>query len=358
MKIYPLVSLKSDWYPKQSFETFSKYSEIIFVDNPYDADIIWIYSYYSSLSALLRRDSWFFYKLLNVTPFIKTINGSFPLSPKFLKRHKYLENKIIVSTIHHLDQSKKNEWFKYVKELDRISDFIQFFSEPNIKENQMYFSSPIIKMPYWIDNTHFNPLSQEKIKKIKQDLELPFGKKILGSFQRDTESDCKSPKLAKGPDIFCDVVEKLDRKEWFILLSGPRRQYVESRLERIGIPFKSLGHCSIDKMNDIYNAIDRYLVTSRVEGGPQAILECMATKTPIFSTPVGIYDSLSPDVIKSTAEDFVDALNNKYPDVIESHYEKSKDFFCDKVVKKWEFLFDELKNFEAGNNSKFDFYNI
>ena len=30
----------------------------------------------------------------------------------------------------------------------------------------------------------------------------------------------------------------------------------------------------IDVVNKLYNILDLYLVTSRVEGGPQAILEC------------------------------------------------------------------------------------
>ena len=40
-------------------------------------------------------------------------------------------------------------------------------------------------------------------------------------------------------------------------------------------------------MNELYNLIDLYIVTSRIEGGPQAIVECGITKTPIISTDVG-----------------------------------------------------------------------
>ena len=44
----------------------------------------------------------------------------------------------------------------------------------------------------------------------------------------------------------------------------------------------------IDVVNKLYNILDLYLVTSRVEGGPQAIPECGITKTPIISTNVGV----------------------------------------------------------------------
>ena len=45
----------------------------------------------------------------------------------------------------------------------------------------------------------------------------------------------------------------------------------------------------------MYNACDLYVVGSRCEGGPQAILECAATKTPIVSTDVGIASEILSD---------------------------------------------------------------
>ena len=50
--------------------------------------------------------------------------------------------------------------------------------------------------------------------------------------------------------------------------------------------------CDFDTLNKFYNAIDLYIVSSRVEGGPRAINECALTKTPIYSTKVGIYELL------------------------------------------------------------------
>ena len=46
-------------------------------------------------------------------------------------------------------------------------------------------------------------------------------------------------------------------------------------------------------LNELYNILDLYIVSSRIEGGPQAILECAATKTPILSTKVGV----APEVL-------------------------------------------------------------
>ena len=45
---------------------------------------------------------------------------------------------------------------------------------------------------------------------------------------------------------------------------------------------------SFKEINELYNLLDLYVVSSRFEGGPQSILECGITKTPIISTNVGI----------------------------------------------------------------------
>ena len=45
---------------------------------------------------------------------------------------------------------------------------------------------------------------------------------------------------------------------------------------------------SIDIINELYNCLDLYIVTSRYEGGPRSILECALTNTPVISTKVGI----------------------------------------------------------------------
>ena len=42
------------------------------------------------------------------------------------------------------------------------------------------------------------------------------------------------------------------------------------------------------KMNQLYNILNLYIVSSRVEGGPQSILECSAVNTTIISTDVGV----------------------------------------------------------------------
>ncbi len=55
MKVFGIADLESDWYPKNAFLQFKRYSSFEFVDEPVDADIIWIFSYYLSIESLLSN---------------------------------------------------------------------------------------------------------------------------------------------------------------------------------------------------------------------------------------------------------------------------------------------------------------
>ena len=59
-------------------------------------------------------------------------------------------------------------------------------------------------------------------------------------------------------------------------------------LQSKNIPFKYFEMVSNTQLNHFYNILNLYIVTSRIEGGPQAIMECGITKTPIISTNVGM----------------------------------------------------------------------
>jgi glycosyltransferase involved in cell wall biosynthesis len=102
------------------------------------------------------------------------------------------------------------------------------------------------------------------------------------------------PKLVKGPDIFLRVIQQLkSRYKIHVLLSAPARGYIKSGLESLGIPYQ---HFHLKKYWDIvrlYQALDLYLVTSREEGGPKAMLESLACGIPLVTTRVGMV----PDVI-------------------------------------------------------------
>ena len=58
-----------------------------------------------------------------------------------------------------------------------------------------------------------------------------------------------------------------------VVLSGTRRQYLINELNKINVEYKYFEMADLELLNNLYNILDLYLVTSRLEGGPQAILE-------------------------------------------------------------------------------------
>ena len=195
----------------------------------------------------------------------------------------------------------------------------------------------IISIPFWVNQENLFHIDK------KINLRKKYGFKdddyIIGSFQRDTEgSDLLSPKLIKGPDIFVDLVNRLNKtKNIKILLSGTRRQYVINNLEKHEIPYEYFEMVQIDQLNEFYNILDLYLVSSRLEGGPQAVLECAATKTPIISTDVGVASEiLHPNSIYSL-DNFEDA-----EPMVEHAYENSKKFMLPEGMNRFREMFREI----------------
>jgi hypothetical protein len=73
-----------------------------------------------------------------------------------------------------------------------------------------------------------------------------------------------------------------------VILTGFRRDYLIRELDRVGINYSYFEMVDMKNLNELYNCLDLYVVSSRVEGGPRAILECALAKVPIISTKVGI----------------------------------------------------------------------
>ena len=77
-----------------------------------------------------------------------------------------------------------------------------------------------------------------------------------------------------------------------MILTGKRRNYIIEELKKEKINFKYFEMAKFNEINELYNILNLYIVSSRYEGGPQSILECGLTKTPIISTNVGIANEI------------------------------------------------------------------
>jgi len=152
-------------------------------------------------------------------------------------------------------------------------------------------SHKLMRIPIGIDLDIFSPQTKENKKASRFNLNIPDEAVVIGSFQKDGVGwgEGLEPKLIKGPDIFLKVIEKLKLEipNLWVLLSGPSRGYVKNGLDVIGIPYRHRYLKDPNKLTDLYDALDLYIITSREEGGPKSLLEAMAKGVPVITTEVG-----------------------------------------------------------------------
>lgn len=142
-----------------------------------------------------------------------------------------------------------------------------------------------------VDATAFSIATTEQRAAARRRLGIPGAAVVVGSFQKDGNGwgEGLEPKPIKGPDVLLEALRLLKQSvpELFVLLSGPARGFVRKGLESGSVPYVHADLVSHADIPALYHALDAYIVPSRQEGGPKAILESMASGVPIISTRVG-----------------------------------------------------------------------
>ena len=160
----------------------------------------------------------------------------------------------------------------------------------------------LARVPLGVDTALFQPPSADQRRAARAEWGVPSGALCIGSFQKDGVGWGLGlePKLIKGPDVFVNAAARLARDfPVFVLLTGPARGYVIKGLESHGVPYR---HVFLDDYRDIvgcYHALDLYLVTSREEGGPKALLESMAAGVPLVATRTGMAEDVIEDGVNA-----------------------------------------------------------
>ena len=62
---------------------------------------------------------------------------------------------------------------------------------------------------------------------------------------------------------------------------------MKAGLEQAGIQYIHVPQQDYPKVSKLFSTLDLYLITSRQEGGPKAVLESMASGVPLVTTRVG-----------------------------------------------------------------------
>lgn len=142
-----------------------------------------------------------------------------------------------------------------------------------------------------VDPNVFRPVSAASRAAARKRLGIAEDAVVVGSFQKDGSGwgEGDEPKLIKGPDVFVETIAALKPHipRLHVLLSGPARGFVKKGLARLDVAFTHKFLKRAADVADLYHALDVYVVASRQEGGPKAVLESMASGIPIVSTRVG-----------------------------------------------------------------------
>jgi len=299
LKVFTLKA-NENWHSDILYEEWKKYTNDIHTDDPNEADILW----------LLPAWQW-------------------RLLPSY-----FLINKKVVVTVHHVVPEKFNK-----AEFSQRDIYVQKYHVPCKKTYDFisrHTNKPIEIIGYWLNKDLWSPINSKLARK---ELGIPEDKYIVGSFQRDTEGhDLKTPKLEKGPDLFIECIKniKKDKDNLCILLGGWRRQYVIKRLEEENIDYIYKKLAPRNELKKMYASCDLYVVSSRYEGGPQAIMEAAGMKVPIISTDVGVANNILSEscvfnvaqkLYYPTTEDIEKSYENVLNYDIEKHVEKYVDFF-------------------------------
>ena len=202
---------------------------------------------------------------------------------------KHLIKKKVVCTIHHIDFNKFNDNERdNFHERDKYIDFYHVISEKTRNQLIKLTDKKIYTQPFWLDQNKFHYLDDKM--SIKEKYKFNDESFLVGSFQRDTEGhDLISPKLSKGPDKFLEIVSDLKKtkKNLEVVLTGKRRNYLIKKFDENFIKYRYFEMVDYKSLNELYNILNLYIVSSRIEGGPRSIFECAQTETPIISTDVG-----------------------------------------------------------------------
>ena len=253
---------------------------------------------------------------------------------------KYLKRKKVVCSIYHIDfesfdEKEEQEFYKR----DKYVHSYHVISKKTEEQLRSLTDKKITSIPFWVDQKIWKKLNN------KNELRSKYGFNsndfVIGSFQRDTEGkDLTSPKLIKGPDIFLEIVTNISLKNpnISVLLTGKRRNYLIKNFEERNINYKYLEMVDLKELNELYNVLDLYVVSSRIEGGPQAIMECAITETPIVSTDVGIASEiLNQKSIYKSIEQFHKAQPNT-----EFALQKAKSFTIPKGMESYIEMFEKV----------------
>lgn len=288
------------------------------------------------------RKDWYSYNADISTNDIRNADIIWIISPWVWKKlsKRMLSKKVVICSIYHIDFKSFDEKDFYKR--DQYVDLYHVISEHTREQLESLTSKKIISIPFWVNSEIFKKLNNTDL--IRKKFGFEEDEYLIGSFQRDSEGkDTSLPKLIKGPDIFFEIVRNLhlENRKIRVVLTGKRRDYLIARLKEAEIPYKYFEMAGLTEINELYNILNIYIVSSRIEGGPQSIVECAISETPIVSTNVGI----APEILNKTSiYENTERFKSAKPD-IKFAFNKASKLAIPTGMKKFRDMLEE--NFES-----------
>lgn len=182
-------------------------------------------------------------------------------------------------------------------------------------------------LPDVVDVDLFHPATNFEKEKadLKSRLGIPQDRYLIANFHKDSSlDDLAQPKKQKGADLLLEIVDGLSKRGLTVhlLLAGPRRHWIRTRLQERGVPFTFVGEAtpeddirkntlSLKQVAEMTRAVDLYLIPSRWEGAPNSVLEAAASYTKVLSTHVGqAPDILAPEALFENVSEAIHKIEN------------------------------------------------
>lgn len=233
------------------------------------------YDFYFLPETLFQRRPELLHALVPAVDAIHCLNES---SIGLLRVFKQSALPPLATWIHHLtrwspDHQMALEWSSSLTVCTRA--WKQFL------EARMARSIPVTVVPHGVDTEFFRKATAQPRR-----FGIPANRFVIG-FVGSKSSDLEESR--KDIDTFLKVVRRTAEHipNLHVVLGGPgwAREMVLLQNEHISV--STTGFLRRADLPALYSALDIFLLTSRVEGGPCTVLEAMACETVVVSTRVG-----------------------------------------------------------------------
>lgn len=220
------------------------------------------------------------------------------LSPLAFARYSHLApDKAKVTTIHHVV-----DWGPVSPCLEGDAVMTVSTEWRDFLVAQTPSPSKIVLIPNGVDSTVFKPLRRKK--HIRRELGLGEHDIVIGFFA----SYSSNVGDRKGVDILLESLAMLKSHypNVVALVLGPGWEKLEGVFEQMNVQCCRPGFVPDKKMPHMYAALDFYVITARIEGGPVPLLESMSCGVPVVTTSVG----MARDIVRDGFNGFLVPKND------------------------------------------------